>query len=243
MKRMGHSATLFLLAAFLLYRGATGGLSAYIHPRFLGLVVAGGVASLVLAAAAARPGRGGRASWFGMAMVGGAAIAGLAVTPRPLGSAAVEKRGIDQPAVRAIPASIPAPSPVAATAAPGPTITNVYEGFNYLHENEGRDDRIEGTRVDIVGFVHREHDFVGDYVTVARFTITCCAADASPMGLLVRWPSAAGLEKDRWIHVCGHLTTGTLEYEPQKYMLTPYVQAESIEPMAAPAQPYIDLRR
>jgi uncharacterized repeat protein (TIGR03943 family) len=248
MKRAAYSVVFVLLGVFLLWRYATGTLVVYVHPRFNGLILAAAVTALILGIASARPRRqnGHEAdrgmSWFGVLMVGGAAVVGLLITPQSLGSAAAATRGLNMPAVREPVAAATALTAAVVSAPLHATITNLYEGFHFLRDGNAQNQSQEGVNVDVTGFVFRDAESIRDYVYVARFTIVCCAADASPVGMLVRSPDAPALKKDSWVHVRGRITGGTLEYEPGRYVSETYVQAETVEPVAAPKDPYIYLR-
>lgn len=46
-----------------------------------------------------------------------------------------------------------------------------------------------GEEASVVGFVYRDERFGEDSFLVAVFILSCCVADASPVGLVVRWPA------------------------------------------------------
>ena len=136
MRRILHSTVYGLLSAFLLWRYATDALAIYVHPRLHGLILAAGFGLLVLCVSAARPRRReeGAAtrgvSWFGVLMVGGAAVVGLIITPQSLGSAAVTKRGLNVSTAREASAAAPATLPT--------SITNLYDGSRLLQDCRSR---------------------------------------------------------------------------------------------------------
>jgi hypothetical protein len=43
-----------------------------------------------------------------------------------------------------------------------------------------------GQEARLIGFVYRDDRFNGDEFMISRFVISCCAADAAPLGLVVR---------------------------------------------------------
>jgi uncharacterized repeat protein (TIGR03943 family) len=45
---------------------------------------------------------------------------------------------------------------------------------------------------------------------VARFRMTCCAADAVPIAVLIRWDKAASLRSDAWVEVRGEVRRETV---------------------------------
>jgi putative membrane protein len=85
----------------------------------------------------------------------------------------------------------------------------------------------EGKPVELTGFVSD----TGRVFTLSRFYITCCVADAVPIGVHV---SAGGrgakLDKDDWIDVTGVLARGQREW---------IVKAVRIEHIKPPSDPYL----
>jgi uncharacterized repeat protein (TIGR03943 family) len=93
---------------------------------------------------------------------------------------------------------------------------------------------LNGEQADVIGFVYRDDRFGNDQFLLARFTITCCVADAMAIGLVVQSPEAASLAADSWVHVQGAFEDGKLGDEP-----TPVLVAADIAPVQAPEQPYL----
>ena len=69
---------------------------------------------------------------------------------------------------------------------------------------------------------------------VSRFIITCCVADAFAVGMTVDWPQDIQFEDNTWINV-----RGTLDVTQIGSQTVPLVHATSIDPTAAPEQPYL----
>jgi putative membrane protein len=69
---------------------------------------------------------------------------------------------------------------------------------------------------------------------VARFTVSCCVADASAIALPVRTDQAATLTADSWIRVQGSFEVGEFRGD-----LAPILVATSIEPITQPDHPYL----
>jgi uncharacterized repeat protein (TIGR03943 family) len=85
----------------------------------------------------------------------------------------------------------------------------------------------EGRSVELAGFVSEP----GRTFTLSRFYITCCVADAVPIGVHV----AAGrrgtrFEKDDWVDVTGVLARGHREW---------VIEALELEPINPPSDPYL----
>jgi len=85
----------------------------------------------------------------------------------------------------------------------------------------------EGRSVELTGFVSG----TGAVFTLSRFYITCCVADAVPIGVRVSaGRRGAKLDKDDWIDVTGVLARGHREW---------IVKALRIEHVNAPSDPYL----
>lgn len=84
--------------------------------------------------------------------------------------------------------------------------------------NERTDDYI-GKSIAIDGFVYREDFYQENNLVVGRLLISCCAADASVVGLFVDSDEAPNFEKDTWIRVEGSVTIEQMEtpYDDEKY--------------------------
>ncbi|MGH3516252.1 MAG: TIGR03943 family putative permease subunit [Haloechinothrix sp.] len=93
---------------------------------------------------------------------------------------------------------------------------------------------LDGRIVSLSGFVvHR-----GERVYLARMVIGCCAADASPVTVLLGGKPAAEsarLADDQWIEVTGTLVPGSSS-EQTGYV--PELTVDSVRPIGQPADPY-----
>jgi len=85
----------------------------------------------------------------------------------------------------------------------------------------------------VIGFVYTEPSFDKNEFMVARFSITCCVADATALGLPVYWDKPA-LTQGQWIEVKGTFNQGTF-----KGTQMPILQADTIDPVTQPAHPYL----
>ena len=88
--------------------------------------------------------------------------------------------------------------------------------------------------VDVIGFVYREPNFAADDFMAARFTISCCVADAYPIGLPVRFEGAQSFATGGWVRVQGKFTAGQFGAD-----FVPIVHASRIDAVDEPAQPYL----
>ncbi len=105
-------------------------------------------------------------------------------------------------------------------------------GFLQLNA-AGRDDGLtrelglsEGRSVELVGFVSEE----GRPFTLSRFYISCCVADAVPIGVHVMPGRRSKLKRDDWVDVTGVLSKGHREW---------IVRALAIRHIKPPSDPYL----
>ena len=91
-----------------------------------------------------------------------------------------------------------------------------------------------GREAHVTGFVFRDASHAPDRFMVSRFIITCCVADAIPVGLPVRWPDAATLAMDQWVEVTGPIALEQVDGET-----IPYIDAIAVVAVDPPSQPYL----
>jgi len=93
-----------------------------------------------------------------------------------------------------------------------------------------------GKEVDVVGFVFHPKGTPEDIFYVSRFSVTCCAVDARPLGLPVYSPGwQEEFEEDSWVRVTGSFA------ETEEDIAEPVVVIpESIEPTEQPEDPYVN---
>ncbi|WP_461672983.1 TIGR03943 family putative permease subunit [Priestia megaterium] len=99
---------------------------------------------------------------------------------------------------------------------------------------ENNTDQFVGKKIEVSGFVYREKGFKDNQFVVARFGISCCAADASVYGLLSTLENASTLKKDTWVHIKGIIQKTTYNEEN-----VPYIQVQQIESIDQPDNPYV----
>lgn len=95
-------------------------------------------------------------------------------------------------------------------------------------------DAFIGRDVEFTGFVYHDGTMAENELAVARIALTCCLADATVYGLLVRPPDLPRPENDVWVRVTGRIDK-TRDIENP----FPLILAEQMEPVHAPAQPYV----
>lgn len=105
----------------------------------------------------------------------------------------------------------------------------------YLSVLELYPKELVGKKIRIKGFVFRDDPSLKkDEFILSRFTISCCAADASVVGVKSQFPQASILKTDQWIEVEGVLrTTKRFEFD------APMIEIQSYRLTKAPKDPYI----
>lgn len=100
--------------------------------------------------------------------------------------------------------------------------------------------RFSGRKVKLTGFAFRAATTPQERFYSTRFLITCCVADAEPLGLLVDGPGASSFENYVWVE-----TEGVLEAVevPNPYsgkpQLVSLLRATSIVPTQKPSAEYL----
>jgi uncharacterized repeat protein (TIGR03943 family) len=84
--------------------------------------------------------------------------------------------------------------------------------------------------VKVQGFVIHPQDWPDDYLMISRFVLTCCAADAYPVGLPVKLTvSRQAYPVDSWLDIEGQMVTETLQ-ERRQLVIKPTQLTEIPEP-------------
>ena len=86
-----------------------------------------------------------------------------------------------------------------------------------------------GDPVRISGFVLQRP---GVEPQLARLTVRCCLADATPAGLAIEWPATANPQPDEWLAIEGTMTTQTRDG-----LLTNVVKPSTITAIPRPERP------
>ncbi len=94
--------------------------------------------------------------------------------------------------------------------------------------------QFNGTPVDVIGFVYREPIHPESGFMLARFTMSCCVADAFPIGMPVIADDAGEYAAGGWLRLRGELKASTFGAD-----ILPVVFADSIERIDEPRQPYL----
>ncbi len=94
--------------------------------------------------------------------------------------------------------------------------------------------RLSGTHVITEGRVCMEEGLPPGQIVIFRFVIVCCAADAMPVEAVVKSPKTAAFKPDDWIRV-----GGTLQMETRDGKWVPVIEADQVDPIPAPNDPYL----
>lgn len=164
-----------------------------------------------------------RVSWWSVGIVGLPLFFALAFPSRPLDASAAQSVSLSPIGGRGMAASFSIP----------PEQRNI---LDWLREfsRVGNPASFEGQRADVIGFIYREPDMSATQFMVARFSVSCCVADAFALGLPVEYASAAEFETGAWVRITGTLSAG--EFMGQSI---PILQPELIEPTDIPETPYL----
>jgi uncharacterized repeat protein (TIGR03943 family) len=155
------------------------------------------------------------------------AILGLMITPRVFASQTALERGVTDlvGATRAEPQAFHVSvRPEERTLIDWVRTLNVYP----------EPDSYTGQKVKVQGFVIHPPELPKDHLFLARFVITCCAADAYPAGLPVKLKGDRNqYQPDTWLEVEGQMVTENLSGKRQ---LT--IAATSLKQIPQPKNPY-----
>lgn len=91
-----------------------------------------------------------------------------------------------------------------------------------------------GQPVDVIGFIYREPYMAENEFMLARFTMSCCVADAFAIGMPVFLEGASEWETGAWVRITGTLEAGTFNGET-----LPIIRPTTVEPTEIPATPYL----
>lgn len=96
------------------------------------------------------------------------------------------------------------------------------------------EDSLLGQQITTVGRAYRGADIPIGHISIFRFVITCCAADAQPVGMLVQTDTKNLPESDQWVQVQGKLELHQVDGRDQFVIV-----ATSITVIDPPQSPYL----
>ncbi|MEM6753533.1 MAG: TIGR03943 family protein [Cyanobacteria bacterium P01_C01_bin.38] len=97
-------------------------------------------------------------------------------------------------------------------------------------------DAYTGQKAKVKGFIIHPPDLGNEYLFLARFVLTCCAADAYPVGLPVKLKQGQTrdeFKEDSWFEVEGEMATETLSGKRQLTIIS-----SSMKKVDRPKNPY-----
>jgi uncharacterized repeat protein (TIGR03943 family) len=161
-------------------------------------------------------------SWWAIGIASLPLVFALLVPSRPLGADAVHRVSFSPVGVAS-----------AASAARSPLDRNI---LDWLREFNRIDNAaaFNGMPARVVGFIYREPYMHEDEFMVARFTISCCVADAFAIGLPVRMAGASAYGTGAWVEVEGTFQAGMFDGRS-----IPILHPTSITLTEIPARPYL----
>jgi uncharacterized repeat protein (TIGR03943 family) len=93
-----------------------------------------------------------------------------------------------------------------------------------------------GQKMNVSGFVVYRPEIPANYLMLSRFVITCCAADAYPVALPVKFTGdRTTYPQDSWLQVKGKAIVETFGGSRQLV-----IAATELQPIKAPKNPYQD---
>ncbi len=216
----------------------TGKLSLLIHRDYFWLVIAGGIGLSIVSSLKALdllrrknlpdtrhitlfpPG-------LSSALLLLTAILGLVITPRAFASQTALQRGVTE----ALQATRSQPQAFRSSIRSDErSLIDWVRTLNVYPEP----DAYSGQKVKVRGFVIHPSELPPEYLLLSRFVITCCAADAYPVGLPVKLTqNRQAYPQDSWLEVEGEMITQDLQ---NKRQLT--IEASSLKTIQEPQNPY-----
>lgn len=234
-----RTALLIGLGVYFIYNIISGNLTNYINERFAWLsyvaaalfLLIGGFSALNLLRSQARDHdhehhdhdhNHNGLSWGVIAIVAVPLVMGTLIPSRPLGAEAVDGT-----------ISLTAASAANATTFQiAPLDRNVLDWLRAFNA-EPDPTAFNGEPADVIGFVYTEPTFPQDKFMVARFTISCCVADASAIAVPVQL-NGEPLPQGEWVRVQGTFNAGEFRGDTM-----PILHADTIEVVEQPAHPYL----
>ncbi len=91
-----------------------------------------------------------------------------------------------------------------------------------------------GQKASVIGFVYFDESLNKNQFFISRYVVSCCAADGFAIAMVGEWPQASTLEQDSWV-----LVKGTVQSISLNDQIVPVIQAESVQTVPIPEQPYL----
>jgi len=208
-----------------------------IHPNYLALAIAGGVLLLIVAGVKlghwlkqpqiSPPHTTLFPPGWSSAILLTAALLGFLITPQLFSSQTAIQRGVFEST------TMTRSRPQAFNYAVDPQKRSIIDWVRTLNVYP-EPDAYTGQKAKVQGFVVHSPDQPDNYLIISRFVITCCAADAYPVGLPVKLNgSRSAYKPDSWLEIQGEMITETLNNKRQLV-----IQAQEIQSIQPPQNPF-----
>jgi putative membrane protein len=244
--RTFQALILALLGLFLITRIWDGGILYYINQRFVIVTAAAAFDLVILAQLILRSRqsynilesddssghyfRNQNIWWLVLCLV-----VGMLAPIRPLGSSAVDNRGINL----SVPLAVSS-SESGSVLLEIPAIERSFLDWMRIFNSEADPRDFVGETADITGFVYHDSRLGETQFMVGRFSITCCVADATALGMVVQWENADKLLDNQWVHVRGVVLADKMPEDSYYAGRTmPLLIAEQVILISEPVQPYL----
>lgn len=235
--RTFQALILALTGFFLLEKVWSGKILLYINQRFVLLILMAGIVLIVCAQfifqerkkgeivgeADVSPGARLNLVWMVIPLV-----LGVLIPPRALGTSALPNRGITVSS----PFTIQNTTNAQALDRPAGQRT-VLEWIRAFHAQPDSQS-LNAEPVDLIGFVYHDPRLKENQFLIGRYTIACCIADATAIGIAVNWGQSAALGNNQWVRVQGSMASGELDGQA-----VPVINADQVIPIQEPDQPYL----
>ncbi len=158
----------------------------------------------------------------------GTAIAGLIITPKLFTSHAAIQRGVSAEAV-----TVTRSQTQAFRTSVKPESKTLVDWVRTLN-NYPEPDAYLGQKANINGFVFYPKELPANYLMLSRFVITCCAADAYPVAIPIKFTGTRQTyPQDSWLQVKGKAIVETFSGSRQFV-----IEASEIKAIPTPKNPY-----
>jgi len=239
------------LGLFLYSRLINGTLFYYINERFMGFTILAVVGLLVVGLSYRysnpnagqvdpthehehNPGGHSHAlSWGGVFLVALPMVLGILTPPQPLGVAALANRDMDLQ-LNSTRQTVAGQSAAARPLEKAAVDKNILDWWRDFRTIPDANHALAGQAVKAIGFVYKDDRYGKNAFMLTRFTVSCCVADASAVGLLVQSPESETLTDDIWVEV-----SGTFVASERENWKLPIVVAQTVARIDVPDQPYL----
>lgn len=169
-------------------------------------------------------------TWLGGVILCLPLLLGLIIPPQPLGANALANREVNMGQPTAVGRYASTNLQIELPAAPERTILEWLIAF----DEKGFTQAAQDGPAKVVGFVYRDERFGEAQFLVSRYVVSCCVADATPVGLIVDWGNTAVLTSDSWVEVEGRFVMG--EFGGQE---VPILRATRVTAVEQPTPVYL----